>query len=108
MCVSHPEAFDLIESPAFQAITAADTFKHPTKRENELWQTDFTYFKIIGWGWYFLSTVLDDLLEVKWLIQVSEAPNAQYKVNFKRRSGGRAGNAWSVLSGLGEDNDEQG
>ena len=27
---------------------------------NELWQTDFTYFKIIVWGWYSLSTVLDD------------------------------------------------
>ena len=23
-------------------------------------QTDFTYFKIIAWGWYFLSTVMDD------------------------------------------------
>ncbi len=52
--------YNLIESPAFQVITAADHFKHPTKRVNELWQTDFTYFKIIGWGWYFLSTVLDD------------------------------------------------
>ena len=27
---------------------------------NELWQTDFTYFRVVGWGWYFLSTVLDD------------------------------------------------
>jgi putative transposase len=25
-----------------------------------MWQTDFTYFRIIGWGWYYLSTVLDD------------------------------------------------
>ncbi|HEY59185.1 MAG TPA: DDE-type integrase/transposase/recombinase [Anaerolineae bacterium] len=39
---------------------AADTFKHPTKRVNELWQTDFIYFKIIGWSWYYLSTILDD------------------------------------------------
>uniref|UniRef100_UPI0012D92B14 DDE-type integrase/transposase/recombinase n=1 Tax=Erythrobacter donghaensis TaxID=267135 RepID=UPI0012D92B14 len=23
-------------------------------------KTDFTYFKIIGWGWMYLSTVLDD------------------------------------------------
>ena len=25
-----------------------------------MWQTDFSYFKITGWGWYYLSTILDD------------------------------------------------
>ena len=25
-----------------------------------MWQTDFTYFKIIGWGWHYLSTILYD------------------------------------------------
>jgi putative transposase len=25
-----------------------------------MWQTDFTYFRIIHWDWYYLSTVLDD------------------------------------------------
>ena len=41
-----------MESPAFELITAADRFINPTRRVNELWQTDFTYFKIQGWGWY--------------------------------------------------------
>lgn len=54
------ESHDLITSPNYIVMSAADKFKHPTKRINELWQTDFTYFKIIGWGWYYLSTVLDD------------------------------------------------
>ncbi|WP_428977904.1 DDE-type integrase/transposase/recombinase [Rhodoligotrophos appendicifer] len=54
------KAHDLITSPAYVVIKAADRFHTPTTRPNELWQTDFTYFKIIGWGWIYLSTVLDD------------------------------------------------
>jgi transposase InsO family protein len=54
------KAQDLITSPAYILMQAGDTFQHPSKRVNELWQTDFTYFKIIGWGWYYLSTILDD------------------------------------------------
>lgn len=54
------KAHDLITSPAFVVITAADRFAHPTTRPNELWQTDFTYLRVVGWGWYYLSTVLDD------------------------------------------------
>ena len=51
---------DLITSPAYVLMSASDSFKHPTSRVHEMWQTDFTYFRIIGWGWYYLSTVLDD------------------------------------------------
>ncbi len=54
------KANDLITSPAYILMQAADKFQHPTTRINEMWQTDFTYCKIIGWGWYYLSTVLDD------------------------------------------------
>lgn len=51
---------DLIASPAFVVIKAADEFRDKTTRSNELWQTDFTYLKATGWGWYYLSTILDD------------------------------------------------
>lgn len=54
------KAHDLITSPAYVVIKAADRFHTQTTRPNEMWQTDFTYFKIIGWVWMYLSTVLDD------------------------------------------------
>jgi transposase InsO family protein/transposase-like protein len=54
------KAHDLITSPVYNVITALDKFPHPTRAPNELWQTDFTYFKVIQWGWYYLSTILDD------------------------------------------------
>lgn len=54
------KAQDLIASPAYIVIKARDAFHTKTTRPNEMWQTDFTYFKLIGWGWVYLSTVLDD------------------------------------------------
>jgi transposase InsO family protein len=54
------KAHDLIASPAYIVIKAAAEFKDKTSAPNQLWQTDFTYLKVTGWGWYYLSTVLDD------------------------------------------------
>ena len=50
----------LITSPAYIVMQASNEFKDKTVRVNQMWQTDFTYFKIVGWGWYYLSTILDD------------------------------------------------
>jgi len=54
------KAHDPVTSPLYTVISAYDKFPQPTKTVNELWQTDFTFFKVVYWGWYYLSTVLDD------------------------------------------------
>jgi transposase InsO family protein len=54
-------------------IKAADAFEDKTVAPNQLWQTDFTYLKVIGWGWFYLSTILDDFSRyiVAWKLYTS-------------------------------------
>ena len=51
---------DFVISPAWIVLKAEDQFAQQTTASNQLWQTDFTYLTVTGWGWYYLSTVMDD------------------------------------------------
>ena len=90
------KAQDLITSPAFVVIKASSEFKDKTTAPNQLWQTDFTYFKIKGWGWYYLSTILDDYSRyiVTWKLcktmkrqDVEETINQAYREHHIPREG---------------------
>jgi putative transposase len=54
------KAQGLITTPAHILLGASNEFKDKTCFVHQMWQTDFTYFKALGWGWYYLSTILDD------------------------------------------------
>lgn len=54
------KARGLITSPAWILMAASDEFRDKPSHIHQQWQTDFTYFKIIGWGWYYLATIMDD------------------------------------------------
>ncbi len=54
------KAKGLITSPSHMLLTAGNEFDKKTLFVHEMRQTDFTYFKILGWGWHYLSTILDD------------------------------------------------
>ena len=50
------KSYDLITSPAYVVLSAADEFKDKTTRPNQLWQTDFTYLKVIALSWFAAQT----------------------------------------------------
>ena len=78
------KARGLITSPSHILLAAGNEFSHKTCFVHEMWQTDFTYFKILGWGWYYLSTVLDDYSRfiVHWeLCKTMKTEDVQRTVN---------------------------
>jgi putative transposase len=78
-------------------IKAADEFHDKTTRPNQLWQTDFTYLKVIGWGWFYLSTILDDYSRyiIAWKLcttmkagDVTDTLEALAGIRLRQRHGG--------------------
>ena len=44
-------------------MPAVDGFKDKTTATNQLWQTDFSYLKAIGLGWFYLSALRFPMVE---------------------------------------------
>ena len=41
-------------------LKAAKEYHTKTTRPHQMWATDASYFKVVGWGYYYLVTVMDD------------------------------------------------
>ncbi len=48
-----------MKSPEMQ-LKAGKEYHRKTSGPHQMWATDASYFKVIGWGYYYLVTVMDD------------------------------------------------
>jgi len=49
----------LVKSPEMQ-LRAGQEYHRKTTGPHQLWATDASYFRVVGWGYYYLVTVMDD------------------------------------------------
>jgi|TARA_B100001971_G_scaffold200791_1_gene212757 transposase InsO family protein len=54
------------------AVPADNEYRHKTTAPHQLWATDASYFRVAGWGYYYMVTVLDDFSRfiLGWRLQV--------------------------------------
>jgi len=57
-------------------VKAGKEYHRKTTRVHELWQTDFTYFYIVNWGWYYAGGVLDDFSRFSICYELMESMDA--------------------------------
>jgi putative transposase len=50
----------LVREVKLEGFPASKEYHIKTKRVNQQWQSDASYFFVVGWGWYYLISVLDD------------------------------------------------
>ena len=62
--------------------TAADEYHTRTTRPHQMWATDASYFKVVGWGYYYLVTVMDDYSRfiLGWNLQKDMSANSLIEV----------------------------
>jgi putative transposase len=62
--------------------TAAKEYHTKTTRPHQMWATDASYFRVVGWGYYYLVTVMDDYSRfiLGWELQKDMSANSLVEV----------------------------
>jgi len=63
-------------------LTAAREYHTKTTRPHQMWATDASYFRVVGWGYYYLVTVMDDYSRfiLAWKLQKDMSANSLIEV----------------------------
>jgi putative transposase len=63
-------------------LTAANEYHTKTTRPHQMWATDASYFRVVGWGYYYLVTVMDDYSRfiLAWKLQKDMSSNSLIEV----------------------------
>jgi len=61
---------------------AAKEYHTKTTRPHQMWATDASYFRVVGWGYYYLVTVMDDYSRfiLAWKLQKDMSANSLIEV----------------------------
>jgi len=68
--------------PQETQLTAAKEYHTKTTRPHQMWATDASYFRVVGWGYYYLVTVMDDYSRfiLAWKLQKDMSANSLIEV----------------------------
>ena len=71
----------LVKSPEMQ-LKASQEYHRKTTGPHQMWATDASYFKVIGWGYYYLVTVMDDYSRfiLSWKLQLDMTTDSLIEV----------------------------
>ncbi len=71
----------LVKRAEFETAAARE-YHTRTSRPHQMWSTDCSYFKVPGWGYYYLVTVMDDYSRfiLGWKMQIDMSANSLIEV----------------------------
>jgi len=63
-------------------LVAGKEYHTKTTRPHQMWATDASYFRVVGWGYYYLVTVMDDHTRfiLAWKLQKDMSANSLIEV----------------------------